>query len=249
MAAKLDVSDDRAFYAAPRFVKHADDAFLAQVTQLYRERIPPGGDVFDMCSSFVSHLPPEVSYNRVVGHGMNAAELAANPRLDSFFVRNLNVDRDPFPQEENAFDAVTCCVSIQYMQHPEEVLAEVFRILRPGGCVIITFSNRLFYQKAVAAWRDGTGFSRCQLVSSYLRSVVGYTEPEVLLEVPLPEDRLPDALANAPAPLQEAYRTLASSLAEFPPAVALRRLVARSSSDPFYAVVAYKNFRRVDVDE
>ncbi len=39
---KMDVDDDRQFYSAPRLVKHVDDRFLAQVTQLYRERIPPG---------------------------------------------------------------------------------------------------------------------------------------------------------------------------------------------------------------
>ena len=32
-------------------------------------------------SSWVSHLPPEVAYGQVVGLGMNAAELARNPRL------------------------------------------------------------------------------------------------------------------------------------------------------------------------
>lgn len=67
-----------------------DDQFLGTLTQLYRERIRPGGEVLDLMSSWVSHLPPEISYKRVVGHGMNAAELAKNPRLDAFFVKNLN---------------------------------------------------------------------------------------------------------------------------------------------------------------
>ena len=30
-------------------------------------------------SSWISHLPPEIAYRRVVGLGMNAEELAANP--------------------------------------------------------------------------------------------------------------------------------------------------------------------------
>ncbi len=29
----------------PRFVKHVDEGFLAQVTELYRQRIPPGAAV------------------------------------------------------------------------------------------------------------------------------------------------------------------------------------------------------------
>ena len=31
---------------------------------------------------------------------------------------------------------------------PEKVFSEIFRVLKPGGCCIVTFSNRLFYDKA-----------------------------------------------------------------------------------------------------
>ena len=35
-----------------------------------------------------------------------------------------------------------------YAVQPEKVFSEVFRVLKPGGCCIVTFSNRLFYDKA-----------------------------------------------------------------------------------------------------
>ncbi len=54
---------------------HVDDAFCSQLTQLYRERIPANAVVLDLMSSWVSHLPPDASYTRVVGHGLNAAEV------------------------------------------------------------------------------------------------------------------------------------------------------------------------------
>ena len=31
---------------------------------------------------------------------------------------------------------------------PEKVFAEIYRVLKPGGSCIATFSNRLFYDKA-----------------------------------------------------------------------------------------------------
>jgi SAM-dependent methyltransferase len=40
-----------------------------------------------------------------------------------------------------------CTCSVQYLQQPEKVFAEVYRVLKPGGVFIITFSNRLFYTK------------------------------------------------------------------------------------------------------
>jgi ubiquinone/menaquinone biosynthesis C-methylase UbiE len=36
------------------------------------------------------------------------------------------------------------------MQQPERVFAEVFRVLKPGGVFILTFSNRMFYDKVGA---------------------------------------------------------------------------------------------------
>lgn len=41
---------------------------------------------------------------------MNAAELARNPRLDTFFVRDLNVAPTGWALQDNSFDAVICCV-------------------------------------------------------------------------------------------------------------------------------------------
>lgn len=118
--AKLDPRPDRDFYAFPRLVKHVDDGFIAALTDLYRERLRPGWDVLDLMSSWVSHLPPEERFRRVVGHGLNAQELAKNPRLDYFFVKDLNREQR-LELESASFDAVLCTVSVQYLQSPENV--------------------------------------------------------------------------------------------------------------------------------
>jgi hypothetical protein len=122
--AKLDPRSDRDFYAFPRLVKHVDDGFLATLTDLYRERLRPESDVLDLMSSWVSHLPPEVRFRRVVGHGLNAQELAKNPRLDYFFVSDLNREQR-LELESASFDAVLCTVSVQYLQSPEKVYPHI----------------------------------------------------------------------------------------------------------------------------
>ncbi len=166
--AKLDGEEDEAFYEPARLVCHIDDGAIAALTELYRTVLPAGGVLLDLMSSWVSHLPPEVAYAEVIGHGMNAEELAANPRLSRRFVQNLN--RDPrLPLGDATVDAAMICVSIQYLQRPVEVLREVARVLRPGAPVVIGFSNRCFWTKAVAIWRALDDAGHAKLVELYLR--------------------------------------------------------------------------------
>ncbi|OAB63552.1 methyltransferase type 11 [Leptolyngbya valderiana BDU 20041] len=176
---KLDSNDDAIFYEIPRFVTHIDENFIQQLTDLYRERLQPHTRIFDIMSSWVSHLPDEIPFDRVEGHGLNEAELSKNPQLDAYFVQNLN-HTPKLPLPDNSFDAVLNAVSVQYLQHPETVFAEIHRILKPGGIAIISFSNRMFYQKAIQAWRDGSEASRVELVKRYFQSVPGFGEPEVI---------------------------------------------------------------------
>lgn len=103
-------------------------------------------------SSWVSHLPPEVRFRRVVGHGLNAQELARNPRLDLFFVKDLNKEQR-LELESGTFDAVLCTVSVQYLQSPEKVLTKF---------IFLAFAVSLYWhrhQSALVIWQESR-FSR-----------------------------------------------------------------------------------------
>ncbi|BAZ28244.1 hypothetical protein NIES4074_06750 [Cylindrospermum sp. NIES-4074] len=176
---KLDDTDDKLFYAYPRFVTHVDDGFIQQLTDLYRQRLKPNTRIFDMMSSWVSHLPDDMEFDHVEGHGLNAEELSRNPRLNHYIVQNLN-ENPQLTLPDQSFDAVLNCVSVQYVQYPEAVFSEIYRILKPGGIAIISFSNRMFFQKAIQAWRDATESTRVELVKRYFASVPGFTTPEVI---------------------------------------------------------------------
>jgi SAM-dependent methyltransferase len=165
---RQDESPDSLFYLQPRFVTHIDAPAVAAVTQLYREVFPSGGAVLDLMSSWVSHLPHEIAYRRVVGVGLNRRELAANPRLNDFVVQDLN--HDPLLEFADAeFDAAAICVSIQYLIQPATVLREVGRVLRDGAPLVVTFSNRCFPTKAVAIWQRLDDAGHAELIKRYLR--------------------------------------------------------------------------------
>ena len=133
---------DAAFYARPRLVTHADDAFLAELTALYARVLPADGAVvLDLMGSHVSHLPenedggrggesarPPSRFARVDVHGLNADELALNPaRSGAAFVHDLNAAPAlPFAADAE-YDAVLCCCGVQYLEQPEQVFAEARR--------------------------------------------------------------------------------------------------------------------------
>ena len=163
---RQDGGDDADFYAPPRLVTHIDDGAIAAVSELYDELGVPEGRVLDLMSSWVSHLSRKPS-GGLVALGMNTVELQANPMADLVFVQDLNVDpRLPFG--DASFDAVLCCVSIDYLVHPVQVLREAARVLRPGGVVVLTFSNRCFPTKAVRGWLSTDDDGRVAIVRAYL---------------------------------------------------------------------------------
>jgi SAM-dependent methyltransferase len=179
---KQDPDDDTAFYAEARLVTHIDDGAIAALTDFYRRVLPPGGVVLDLMSSCVSHLPPEIAYAEVIGHGMNAEELAANPRLDRWFVRDFN--REPtLPLADASLDGAMICVGVQYLQQPVPLLGEVARTLRPGAPLVVSFSNRCFPTKAVAVWLRLDDRGHASLVDLYLRAAgFGAIETRVLAD-------------------------------------------------------------------
>jgi SAM-dependent methyltransferase len=177
---KLDRSDDALFYAEPRFVHHLDGAFRARLTALYRQRIPPCAVVLDLMSSWVSHLPEDVAYERVIGHGLNEQELAANPRLDQHWIQNLNIEQQ-LPLADASVDVTLMVAGWQYLQQPEAIAAELLRITRPGGEVIIAFSNRMFFQKAPQIWTDGGDREHLDYIAKVLVAQ-GWPPPTIMAE-------------------------------------------------------------------
>ncbi len=171
---RIDESADEDFYEPARLVYHIDDHAVAALTHFYRSIVPAGGTVLDLMSSWVSHLPPDIEYAEVIGHGMNEEELAANPRFTRHFTQNLNAN-PTLPLADDSLDAATICVSIQYLQQPVAVLTELRRALRPGAPLVISFSNRCFWTKAVAVWRALDDAGHGKLVETYLKAA-GFTD-------------------------------------------------------------------------
>ena len=193
---RQDESPDERFYDFPRFVNHIDDAAIAAVTELYREFFTGGSAILDLMSSWVSHLPEEKSFSRVAGLGLNAAELAANPRLTENVVQSLN--REPLlPFGNDEFDGAAICASVQYLTEPIKVFREIARVLKDNAPLVVTFSNRCFPTKAVYAWNalDDTG--HVELVREYFARSECFREIEIRRHEPRGGDPLFGVIGRA----------------------------------------------------
>lgn len=182
-----DEEDDARFYQVPRPLLHVDSLCARRIAVCYERLLPAGARVLDLMSGWRSHLP--AGY-QVTGVGMNEQELADNPDLQEYRVQDLNrVSRLPFVT--GSFDAVINTVSIEYLTQPDIVLAELRRVLRPGGRLVISFSNRFFPTKAISLWRFLHPMERLGWVLQRL-AAAGFLELHSHLERGLPrppEDR------------------------------------------------------------
>jgi len=177
---RMDPSPDVEFYSWPRLVTHIDNGAIDAVGALYEE-LGLTGRVLDLMGSWVSHFRHRPAHLTVLG--MNAEELAANPMAAATVVHDLNTDSD-LPFGPSDFDAVVCCVSVDYLTRPIEVFADVARVVRDDGPFVCTFSNRCFPTRAVRGWLGATDEQRCAIVAEYFRLAGGWNDPIVERRTP-----------------------------------------------------------------
>ena len=135
---------------------------------------------------------------------MNSEKTKPCQRLS---IHDLNKDpRLPFP--DNRFDVVINTVSVDYMTKPAEVFKEVGRVLKPGGLLLVIFSNRMFSEKAVKVWREAGEDERVLLVEDFFREAGVFEKPSVFLSKgkPRPKD---DKYAHLGIPSDPIYAVYA----------------------------------------
>ena len=174
-----DETNDRLFYNQPRLVVHVDDFATAAIERYFGRVLPSGGVVLDLMSSWRSHMSKDLQTKRLVGLGLNAVEMAENPRLNEAVVHDINTDPN-LPFDDGCFDAVVLTVSVQYIVRPIEVFRQVSRVLTEGASFRVVYSNRMFPTKAVAIWKELDDARRARLITSYFHSAGGWDSPQTL---------------------------------------------------------------------
>ncbi len=177
---KTDISDDKLFYQQARYVHHLSASFRDRLTNLYSDYLCNHHIILDLMSSWVSHLPNNKKYKKVIGHGMNESELSANNRLHSYWVQNFNKTQN-MPIEDSSVDVALIVAGWQYLQYPEKVTLELSRIVKSDSLLIISFTNRAFWTKSPNIWTYSSEAKRIDYVTGVL-TANGWRIDKILCE-------------------------------------------------------------------
>ena len=106
--------------------------------------VKPLEQIADLGSGFYGHTLLEIiklfpGIKNAVGVDLSVAEKAADPKI-KLVAADLN---KILPLKNETFGAVICTAVIEHLTDPELMAGEAFRILRPGGMLILTTPSRL----------------------------------------------------------------------------------------------------------
>jgi SAM-dependent methyltransferase len=181
---RLDEQTDTRFYQSPRLVDHIDRQASYFLQEFLGSFLSSATDLLDLMAGYKSHLPGDFA-GRVTGLGLNDLEMRKNPCIQERIVHDLNLS-PIIPFADESFGAVLCNMSFEYLIRPDKICREILRILKPGGSLVISVSDRWFPTKVTRLWKRLHPFERVGYILDNLRegfvnlsttSYVGWPRP------------------------------------------------------------------------
>jgi SAM-dependent methyltransferase len=85
-------------------------------------------------ASGTGHLVRAAADRGALAEGLDVAPSMVRVAREKFSgLTFVEADAEAMPHADASFGAVTCCFGLLHMERPDAVLAEVFRVLKPGG--------------------------------------------------------------------------------------------------------------------
>ncbi len=117
------------------------EAIYRAVLPLLQSHLPPGG----------RHLDVGSGSGELIGRlraGWKGASFGCDytsewMRLPGQRVEVVDLNQDALPYESSFFDAVSCTEVVEHLDDYRRLLREIFRVLRPGGRVVLSTPNIL----------------------------------------------------------------------------------------------------------
>lgn len=161
----------------------------AKVRKVLEEIHPnPGGKLLDVgCGTgFIINLAKDL-FDEI--HGVDATE-AMLSKVDvscgNICLHNINAEKLPFA--DGNFDVVTAYAFLHHLQDYKQVLREVFRVIKDGGCFYVDLEpNRMYWEMAERYRSKKTSGARSAIVKQEIDSVC-HTDSKVRKEFGIEEN-------------------------------------------------------------
>jgi SAM-dependent methyltransferase len=182
-----------ATYAAT--ADHFDDPALSFWDRFGRQTVArigldPGHRVFDACCGTGASAIPAAELVGDAGHvlGLDLSEPALALARAKAHARGLanaefrvgDIERTGLPSE--SFDAVVCVFGVFFVPDMTAAVAELWRLVRPGGTLAVTVWGPGFLEPATTAFWEAVGAGRPDLVGGF-HPWTRVTDPAALSEL------------------------------------------------------------------
>jgi len=133
--------------------------------RLVEEVVPPGARILDVAAAqgnfsiALAEMGYDVTWNDL------RAELAEYVRLKQERGTITFAPGDAFELDfETRFDLVLIAEIIEHVAHPDEFLAKIRRLVRPGGYVVMTTPNGAYFRNALPKFSECSDASRYEAI-------------------------------------------------------------------------------------
>ena len=127
---------------------------------------------------FAVHFPE----TKIDWHGLDLLEFRLRIHDEVPGIRRVRGRVDALPYADQSFDAVVCCWVLQHLEDPEGTIAELGRVLKPGGSLLLAVPNSpqpvRWVQEKVHAGHVERQRSKGQRFS-YLPQIQFYNQPRL----------------------------------------------------------------------
>ena len=143
------ISEDVAVYYDDWAEKYNEDLksweYQAPVeaTKLLKKFMPESGKVLDAgCGTgLTGYALKDMGYKDITGIDISKKSILLAQKTGAYTqLKQLDLQKQPFPFKQSEFDAVNCIGVLTYIKEPKSLFQEFCRIVRPSGYIV--FSHR-----------------------------------------------------------------------------------------------------------
>jgi ubiquinone/menaquinone biosynthesis C-methylase UbiE len=102
--------------------------------------LPPKAKVLDLGCGFDGKFLQSIEKKISSGFGIDlSVSKSVESQKISLLEYNIN---QPLPFAENEFDTVVSLANLEHLENPEQCLREIYRVLKPGGKLLLTAPSK-----------------------------------------------------------------------------------------------------------